>query len=44
MGKFITMDLEAESADEAHKMAENACKKLLANLIMEGFNIRITAQ
>jgi phosphoribosylformylglycinamidine (FGAM) synthase PurS component len=38
------MDLDADSADEAHKMAETACKKLLANLIMEGFNIRISAQ
>jgi phosphoribosylformylglycinamidine (FGAM) synthase PurS component len=38
------MDLEAESAAEAQQMAETACKKLLANLIMEGFNIRISAQ
>jgi phosphoribosylformylglycinamidine synthase len=44
IGKFITMDLEANSAEEAHGMAELACKKLLANPIMEGFNIRISAQ
>lgn len=44
IGKFITMDLEANSAEEAQGMAELACKKLLANLIMEGFNIRISAQ
>ncbi|MBM3937994.1 MAG: phosphoribosylformylglycinamidine synthase subunit PurS [Sphingomonadales bacterium] len=44
IGKFISMDLDADSAEEAHKMAETACKKLLANLIMEGFNIRISAQ
>jgi phosphoribosylformylglycinamidine synthase len=44
IGKFITMDLEAVSSEEAHNMAETACKKLLANLIMEGYNIRITAQ
>lgn len=44
IGKFITMDLEASSTDDAYNMAEMACKKLLANLIMEGYNIRITAQ
>ena len=42
IGKFITMDLEANSAEEAQGMAEMECKKLLANLIMEGYNIRIT--
>lgn len=42
IGKFITMDLDANTAEEAHEMAELACKKLLANLIMEGYNIRIS--
>lgn len=44
IGKFITMDLETNSSDEAHSLAEIACKKLLANLIMEGYKIRISPQ
>ncbi len=42
VGKFITMELEADTETSAHTMAEKACKSLLANLIMEGYNIRIT--
>ncbi len=42
IGKFITMDLDSNTAEEANEMAELACKKLLANLIMEGYNIRIS--
>lgn len=44
IGKFITMDIEANNSNEAHETAESACRKLLANLIMEGYHIRITAQ
>jgi len=42
VGKFITLELESGSKEEAHQLAEKACKSLLANLIMEGFNIRIS--
>lgn len=41
VGKFITMELESSSVAEAHSLAEKACKSLLANLIMEGYHIRI---
>jgi phosphoribosylformylglycinamidine synthase subunit PurS len=41
VGKFITMEIEAESDAAAHGTAETACKKLLANLIMESYQIRI---
>ncbi|MFZ9971064.1 MAG: phosphoribosylformylglycinamidine synthase subunit PurS [Bacteroidia bacterium] len=44
VGKFITLEMEAASSEEAHAAAETACKKLLANLIMEGYHIRISAQ
>jgi phosphoribosylformylglycinamidine synthase PurS subunit len=42
VGKFITMEIEAVSHEVAHKTAEDACKKLLANLIMEHYHIRIS--
>ncbi len=43
IGKHITMELEAASQEEAEKNVETACKKLLANLIMEGFTYSVTA-
>jgi phosphoribosylformylglycinamidine synthase subunit PurS len=42
VGKFITLELTADSAEAAHADAETACKKLLANLIMESYHIRIS--
>ncbi len=35
IGKHITLELEAASKDEAQTKVEEACKKLLANPIME---------
>ena len=43
VGKFITMDIEAADEQTAHAAAETACKKLLANLIMESYHIRLKA-
>ncbi len=37
IGKHITMTLEAESEEEASAKVDSACKKLLANLIMETY-------
>jgi phosphoribosylformylglycinamidine synthase len=42
IGKHITIKLEANNADEAHQIIENACKKLLANPIMESFEFSIS--
>jgi phosphoribosylformylglycinamidine synthase len=42
VGKCITYETQAASKEEAHQQAENACKKLLANLVMESFEIRIS--
>jgi len=39
MGKFVAMRVEADSADEAREMATAACQKLLANPVMEDFEI-----
>lgn len=41
IGKHITLELEAHSKEEAEKSVELACKKLLANLIMEGYSFKI---
>ena len=37
IGKHIRMKLEANSKEEASQKVEIACKKLLANAIMEGY-------
>ncbi len=37
IGKHITLEVEAESATIANEKVDAACKKLLANLIMETY-------
>jgi phosphoribosylformylglycinamidine synthase subunit PurS len=39
IGKNISLQVEANSAEEAKKIAEEASKKLLANPVMEYFEI-----
>lgn len=41
VGKHITLSIEAGSADEAKTIAENASKQLLANQVMEFFEIEL---
>lgn len=41
IGKHILMELEADSAEVAHEKVETACKKLLANVIMESYAFEI---
>lgn len=41
IGKHITLNIEAGSKDEAQSIAENACKKLLANPVMEQYDISV---
>lgn len=43
IGKHIRLQLEAENEAAAAEKVEEACKKLLANLIMETFSYRLTA-
>jgi phosphoribosylformylglycinamidine synthase PurS subunit len=43
IGRHITMELEAANQAEAEKNVETACKKLLANLIMEGFTYSVAS-
>jgi phosphoribosylformylglycinamidine synthase len=39
IGKNISLQIEAASAEEARKFAEDSAKKLLANPVMEYFEI-----
>lgn len=42
IGKHITLQLEAASKEEAAQLAQDACKKLLANQVMESFEVTVT--
>lgn len=42
VGKNISLQIEAASKEEAQKIAEEASKKLLANPVMEYFEIAIS--
>lgn len=41
IGKNITLQIKADSADEAKQLAEEASKKLLANPVMEYFEVMV---
>ncbi|WP_184541662.1 phosphoribosylformylglycinamidine synthase subunit PurS [Mucilaginibacter sp. FT3.2] len=41
IGKHITLELEADSAETAHTKVDEACKNLLANLIMESYTFKV---
>lgn len=41
IGKHITMQIEAADKESAWKVAEEACQKLLANQVMEYFEVVI---
>lgn len=41
IGKHITLQIEAASREDAQHIAENACQKLLANQVMEFYEINI---
>lgn len=43
IGKHMSMELEANSQEDAENMVDEACKKLLANLIMESYQFQVTA-
>ena len=42
IGKHIQMTIEADSQDAAKEKVETACKKLLSNMIMEGYSYNIS--
>lgn len=39
IGKHIVLHVEASSPEEAKKLAEEACRQLLANPVMEHFEV-----
>jgi phosphoribosylformylglycinamidine synthase PurS subunit len=41
VGKHVTVSLEAASKEEAAQLTEEACRKLLANQVMEAFDFNI---
>jgi len=41
IGKHITIHIEATSKQEAEQLAHDACKKLLANQVMESFDFTV---
>lgn len=41
IGKHISLEVDAANRDEASKMVDEACKKLLANQIMESYHFAI---
>jgi phosphoribosylformylglycinamidine synthase PurS subunit len=41
IGKHITLEIEADSEATAHIKVDEACKNLLANLIMESYSFKL---
>jgi phosphoribosylformylglycinamidine synthase subunit PurS len=41
IGKHISLEIEADSAQTAHDKVDQACKSLLANLIMESYSFSV---
>ena len=42
VGRHITLEIEAENKEIAEAKTEEACKKLLANAIMESFEFSLS--
>ena len=41
MGKYVEMKVAGENQDDARRVAEEACKKLLANPVMEDYTFTL---
>lgn len=41
IGKHISLELEADNAETANAKVDQACKNLLANLIMESYSFTV---
>lgn len=41
IGKFVELEIEASDKEDAYTKAEEACKQLLVNEVMEDFKIHI---
>lgn len=43
IGKHITLEIESADENSARERVDEACKKLLANLIMESYSFELKA-
>lgn len=43
IGKHISLEVEAANKKAAEKLVDTACKKLLANLIMENYEFSVNS-
>ena len=43
VGKHISLEVDAATEVEAREKVDNACKQLLANLIMESYEFEVAA-
>lgn len=43
IGKHIRLEIEADTIEKANAQVDEACKKLLANLIMETYTFSVKA-
>ncbi len=41
IGKFIQLEINTDDPAKAREIAEQACEKLLANTVMENYEVRI---
>ena len=41
IGKHISLEIEADTSETAHTKVDQACKNLLANLIMESYSFKL---
>jgi len=42
IGKHVTLEIEAENLEIANNKVDEACKKMLCNLIMESYTFKLT--
>lgn len=42
VGKQITLELDADSRDQARALVEEMCERLLANPVIEAFEVELT--
>jgi len=43
IGKHVSLEIEADTKEAAHAKVDQACKSLLANLIMESYTFTVEA-
>ncbi|MDG5766939.1 phosphoribosylformylglycinamidine synthase subunit PurS [Balneolales bacterium ANBcel1] len=41
IGKFVQLDVDTDDPEKAREIAGQACEKLLANTVMENYEIRL---